>query len=128
MTFFNGNISIAAETKYVEKISDTATSFSVAENRPLRNGQTKTVYHRITIFGKRGKNLAQYLYLGRPVIVFGYEEAGAYINKKGEAVAYLQMNNAKITFPTGNAKEGDPAVDVPDEVLVDEVTEEEPIG
>lgn len=126
MTFFNGNISIAAETKYVEKICDTATTFSVAENRPLRNGQTETVFHRITIYGKRGKNLQEYLYLGRPVIVFGYEKAKGYINKKGEAVAYLQMTNAKITFPTKNAKGGDPATDAPDEeILVDEIVEED---
>lgn len=129
MTYFLGNISIPAETKYVEKISDTVTSFSVAENRPLRNGDTKTVFHRISIFGKRGKNLAQYLTKGRSVLVSGYEDAGAYINKEGNAVAYLQMTNARIQFATGSGKTADPTGDAPDaEIPVDEVVEEEPIG
>lgn len=126
MTIFLSNISIAAETKYVEKISDTVTSFSVAENRPTRNGETKTVYHRISIFGKRGKNLQKYLYAGRPVMVTGYEDAGAYINKKGEAVPYLVLNNARIQFATGNVKPEDPTEDAPaTEIDVDMVVEED---
>ena len=125
MTYFLGNISIPAETKYVEKLSDTVTSFSVAENRPLRNGETKTVFHRISIFGKRGKNLAQYLTKGRSVLVSGYEDAGAYINKEGKAVAYLQMNNARIQFGSGSGKPADPTEAIPDDVDVDEVVEED---
>lgn len=125
MTIFMGNISIPAETKYVEKISDTVTTFSVAENRPLRNGEQKTVFHRISIFGKRGKNLAQYLTKGRCVQVSGYEDAGAYINKEGKPVAYLQMTNARIQFGSGAAKPSDPTEAIPDEVVVDEVVEED---
>lgn len=126
MTYFLGNISIPATTKYVEKISDTVTSFSVAENRQTRNGETKTVFHRISIFGKRGKKLEQYLTVGRPVLVSGYEDAGAYINKDGKAVAYLQMTNARIQFATGSAKPADPTGDAPaDEIPADEVVEEE---
>ena len=128
MTYFLGNISIPAETTYLDKISDTVTKFSVAENRPLRNGETKTVFHRISIFGKRGKNLAQYLTKGRAILVSGYEDAGAYINKEGNAVGYLQMTNARIQFATGSGKPADPTAEIPEEIVVDEVVEEEPIG
>lgn len=128
MTYFLGNISIPATTKYVEKISDTVTSFSVAENRPTRNGDTKTVFHRISIFGKRGKKLEQYLTKGRPILVSGYEDAGAYINKEGQAVAYLQMTNARIQFATGASKPSDPTGEAPVDVDVDEVVEEEDGG
>lgn len=130
MTFFNGNISIAAESKYNEKIGDNITTFSVAENRPLSKGGSKTVYHRISIFGKRGRNLQEYLYLGRPVVIFGYEEARGYIGKNGDAVSYLQMNNARVIFPTKNAKDADPTDGVPEEEfdLDDVVVEEGPIG
>ena len=128
MTYFLGNISIPATTKYVEKISDTVTSFSVAENRPTRNGETKTVFHRISIFGKRGKNLQKWLVKGRPMLVTGYEDPGAYINKDGKAVAYLQMVNARIQFATGMSAE-DPTEEIPVEAIdVDEVVEEEDGG
>ena len=129
MTFFLGNISIPATTKYVEKISDTVTSFSVAENRKTRNGDSKVVYHRISIFGKRGKNLQKWLTTGRPMLVVGREDAGAYINKEGKAVPYLQMVNASIQFATGANKEDDPTDEIPvDEIPVDEVVEEEDGG
>ena len=126
MTFFLGNISIPAETKYVEKISDTVTTFSVAENRTMRNGNQKTIFHRISIFGKRGKNLAQWLTKGRAMLVVGNEDAGAYINKEGNAVPYLQMVNARIQFANGAGKSTDPTGEVPDgEIPVDEVVEED---
>lgn len=126
MTTFLGNISIPAETKYIEKISETVTSFSVAENRRTRNGETKTVFHRISIFGRKGKNLQKWLTTGRPVVVTGYEDAGAYINKEGKAVGYLQMTNARIQFATGANKDEDPTDEVPaGEFEADEVETEE---
>jgi len=128
MTFFLGNISIAGTTKYVDKISDTVTSFSVAENRRTRNGENKVVFHRISIFGKRGKNLQKWLIKGRPLLVVGNEDAGAYINKEGQAVPYLQLVNARIQFATGMSAE-DPTEEIPvDEIDVDEVVETEEGG
>jgi len=124
MTFFLANISIPATSKYVEKINDWVTNFSVAENRRNRNGDTKTVYHRIAIFGKRGKTLEKWLAKGRPLMIIGYEDAGAYINKQGQAVPYLQLNNASIQFATGMPDTADPTEELPvGEIAVDEVVE-----
>lgn len=127
MTYFMGNISIPATTKYVEKLSDTVTTFSVAENYKDRNGKDHVEFYRISIFGKRGKNLAQYLTSGRSVLVTGRVKPGAYINKDNEAVAYLQMTNARIQFATG-AKKDDPTEEIPVdaiEVEGDEASDEE---
>lgn len=126
MTTILGNISIPAETKYVEKISDVVTTFSLAENRRNRKGDETTVYHRISIFGKRGKNLAPYLTKGKCLLVTGLETAGAYVNAEGQPVAYLQMNNPRIQFASG-PKASDPTEDIPEEVA-DAADTEEAVG
>ena len=125
MTYFLANVSIPAETKYNEKLKDTVTNFSVAENYRDRSGKEHVEYYRMAIYGKRGASLAPYLTTGRCMLVTGRVKPGAYIaqkgEKKGEAVGYLKMNNARIQFAGGAGKPTDPTVDIPEEIDVDEV-------
>jgi len=119
MTIITGRISIAGTTKYVEKISDTVTSFSVAEDRTKSKDKPKVKFWRISKFGKTGKALQPYLQTGRIVTIEGDAEDGCYINKEGKPVSYLYMVNPKVKFLDG-MKHEDPTVAIPDEIVVEE--------
>lgn len=123
MTIITGRISIPGETKYIEKISDTVTTFSVAEDRTKQKDKPKVKFWKISKFGKNGKALQPYLQTGRIVTIIGDAEDGGYLNKDGEVVTYLSMVNPSVRFLDGMKKE-DPTGEAPD-VLGDEVVEED---
>ena len=123
MTIITGRISIPGETKYVEKISDTVTTFSIAEDRTEKKDKPKVKFWKITKYGKIGKNLQPYLQTGRLVTVIGDAEDNGYVNKNGDVVTYLGMINPSVRFHDGMKKE-DPTADAPD-CLGDEVVEED---
>jgi single-stranded DNA-binding protein len=125
MTTFVGNISKAAETRYVDSLKTTVTDFNVAENYQGRNGKRYTQFYRVSIWDKRGANLEKYLTLGRPIQISGRVKAGKpYQDKAGNWVAGLEIANPQVTFITGNPGEVDAAAE-PEAPAVDEIPEEE---
>ena len=70
-----GNATVDAETKQSKKGDVTYTTFSVA----VGGVQPKPTYFPVTLFGARGKKLAQYIKKGAQVLVEGRIE----VNDKG---------------------------------------------
>ena len=105
MTTFVGNISKAAETKtvLVGGATTLVTTFNIAENYQARNGDRHTQFYRISLWRETGAKLAQYLTLGRPIMVSGRVKASAYIDQNGKPQAQLEMSNPRITFITANS-------------------------
>lgn len=124
MTTFVANISKAAETRYVETLKTTVTTFNVAENYQGRNGKRYTQFYRVSIWDKRGANLEKYLTLGRPISISGRVKASAYIDKDGKAQAQLEIANPQITFVTGNPGEVEAAA-APEAPVAEEMPEDE---
>ena len=102
MTTFVGNISKAAETRYVEALKTTVTEFNVAENYQGRNGKRYTQFYRVSVWDKRGANLEKYLTLGRPIQITGRVKGRAYIDKNGAPQCQMEIANPQITFVTAN--------------------------
>ena len=121
MTTFVGNISKAAETRYVESLKTTVTDFNVAENYQGRNGKKYTQFYRVSVWDKRGANLEKYLVLGRPIQITGRVKGRAYIDKEGKPACQLEIANPQITFVTGNPAETEAQPELPAEVTEDDM-------
>lgn len=112
MTSIIGNISKAAETRTVNVggVATLVTDFNLAENYTDRKGEKHTQFYRISMWREPGAKLAQYLTLGRPIVVEGRVKSRAYIDKNGVAQSQLELSNPRIKFVTANAK-GEVAAD-----------------
>jgi len=126
MTTFVGNISKAAETRYVEALKTTVTDFNVAENYQGRNGKRYTQFYKVSIWDKRGANLEKYLTKGRPVQISGrVKDAKPYQDKDGNWVSGgLTISNPQITFITANGDEVEAAA-APEAPAAEEIPEDE---
>lgn len=106
MTIVIGNISKAAETRMVQvgekKTPTLVTDFNLAENYQGANGERETQFYRVSLWRDRGANMAQYLTLGRPIVVEGRVRGRAYLTKDGKPACQLEIANPKITFVTAN--------------------------
>ena len=72
-------------------------SFTVASTRKV-NGEDKTDFVRVSVFGKRGAACAMYLAKGRKVYARGVPSARAYTNRNGENVASMEIMADEIEF------------------------------
>lgn len=71
--------------------------FTVASTRKV-NGEDKTDFVKVSVFGKRAKPCSLYLEKGRKVYVCGIPSARAYTNRNGENVAEMQIIADEIEF------------------------------
>lgn len=123
MTTFVGNISKAAETRYVESLKTTVTDFNVAENYQDRRGNRQTQFYRVSIWDKRGAALEKYLTVGRPIQITGRVKGRAYLDKDNKPQCQLEMANPQITFITANPAEVEAAA-VPEVPAEEEAPED----
>lgn len=95
-----GNATKNAETKSLQDGS--VTQFSVACNRRVR-GQDTTTYFDVSMWGRRGEALAQYITKGNPVTVTGEFSTREYNGK-----TYFQVRASDVALQGGRqgAKEG----------------------
>ena len=90
-----GNIGKDAETRSTGQ-GDSVTSFTVAVNDRKKN----TTWFDVSLWGKRGQSLAQYLTKGGKVCVSGELSTREY-----EGKTYLQVNAAEVTLMGGEARQ-----------------------
>ena len=74
-------------------------SFSVAIDRPTRQGQEKKAdFPRVTVFGKQAENCEKFLAKGRLVGVQGRIQTGSYTNRDGATVYTTDVVADRVEF------------------------------
>jgi single-strand DNA-binding protein len=85
-----GNIGKDAELRHA---GDTPVcSFSVASNRKVK-GEDETTWCRVSVWGKRGETLSQYLTKGKKVVVVGELSTRDYDGK-----TYIEIRADQVEF------------------------------
>lgn len=97
-----GNAGADAELRYTPSGVEVA-SFSLAVNKEWtgQDGQkqSKTLWARITVWGKMAEPVAKYVTKGKQVLVKGeIEEPRAYTDKNGEMRASLEIRATLVKF------------------------------
>lgn len=120
---FDGNIGKDAVLRTVNVGGEETKvcSFWVAENIGKRDGSTKTLWHKVTIWRGYAEKMAQYLKKGRHVLVEGYAEAKTYTTQDNRIVPYIDVQpgiGGKVKLLDRNTSE-----EVPPEA--EDVAEEE---
>lgn len=88
-----GNLGRDAEVKQVGQSS--AVEFSVASTQKSK-GEDRTTWVRVTLWGKTGERVAQYLSKGTQVAVSGELTLREYQKRDGAAGVSLEMNGDRI--------------------------------
>ena len=108
-----GRLTKDPELRYVSDSQMAVANFTVAINRPKRQGEEKPVadFPRITVFGKQAENCDRYLAKGRLVGIQGSIQTGSYKNKDGQTVYTTSVLANRVEFlEWGEKKEANSTV------------------
>lgn len=98
----NNVILIGRTTREIElryTTSQTAVArFSLAVERPVKDGEKKADFPNIIVFGKRAENCEKYLAKGRKVAVQGRLQTGSYEDKDGKRVYTTDVIAERVEF------------------------------
>lgn len=98
----NNVILIGRTTREVElryTTSQTAVArFSLAVERPVKDGEKKADFPNIIVFGKQAENCEKYLAKGRKVAVQGRLQTGSYEDKDGKRVYTTDVIAERVEF------------------------------
>nr|DAU91824.1 MAG TPA: Single strand binding protein [Caudoviricetes sp.] len=98
----NSVILIGRTTREVElryTTSQTAVArFSLAVERPVKDGEKKADFPNIIVFGKQAENCEKYLAKGRKVAVQGRLQTGSYEDKDGKRVYTTDVIAERVEF------------------------------
>lgn len=101
-----GRLARDPELNYTPQTQTAITRFTVAVDRPKRNGEDSGAdFIRITVFGKQAENCDRYLDKGRQVAVSGRIQTGSYKNRNGETVYTTEVIAERIEFLGGSRRE-----------------------
>ena len=82
-----GRLTRDPEINYTSGSQMAVATFNVAVDRPRKaDGEKKSDFPRVKVFGKQAEACEKYLKKGRSVAVQGRIETGSYQNKRGETV------------------------------------------
>lgn len=116
---FMGNIGKDAQLRKVKVGENEVSVLSVwvAENIKKRDGSTKAIWHKVTIWRGYAEAMAQYLKSGRLVFVTGTAEAKSYTTQDNRLVPYIDVQASEIKLLDGKKPEEDvpPEAEVADE-------------
>ena len=94
-----GRLTKDPETRYTSGSQMAVTTFSVAIDRPVKQGEEKkTDYPRVTVFGKQAENCERFLKKGRLVGVQGRLQTGSYTNKEGVTIYTTDVVADRVEF------------------------------
>lgn len=98
----NNVILIGRTTREVElryTTSQTAVArFSLAVERPVKDGEKKADFPNIIVFGKQAENCEKYLAKGRKVAVQGRLQTGSYEKNDGSKVYTTDVIAERVEF------------------------------
>ena len=72
--------------------------FTLAIDRPVRDGEKQADFPRVIVFGKQAENCEKYLKKGRLVGVQGRIQTGSYQNKDGDTVFTTDVVASRVEF------------------------------
>lgn len=109
-TIVVGNLGGDPETRQLPS-GGSVCSFNVAVNESWNDRQTgerreKTLWFRVSAFGRQGEIAQQYLSKGRQVMVIGTVEANAFMGNDGQPRASLDLRAQRIQFLQGGDNSG----------------------
>lgn len=94
-----GRLTKDPELRYTSNNQMAVATFTLAINRPVRQGQEKQAdFPRITVFGKQAENSEKYLVKGRLVAIQGRIQTGSYKNKNGDTVYTTDVIADRVQF------------------------------
>jgi len=94
-----GRLTRDPEVRYTGQTQMAVCSFSIAVDRPPRQGEEKKAdFPRITVFGKQAENCERFLKKGRLVAIQGRLQTGSYTNKDGATVYTTDVVADRVEF------------------------------
>ena len=115
-----GRLTSDPEVRYISESQTAIATFTLAINRPLRNGEEKKAdFIRVTVFGRQAESCERYLAKGRLIGVHGRIQTGSYTDKDGKMVYTTDVIADRVEFLEWGEKAAtksntDHASDVPD--------------
>lgn len=94
-----GRLTKDPEVRYISETQMAVASFTVAIDRPVKEGQEKKAdFPRVTVFGRQAENCERFLAKGRLVGIQGRIQTGSYTNKDGAAVYTTDVIADRVEF------------------------------
>ncbi|MBR0085666.1 MAG: single-stranded DNA-binding protein [Lachnospiraceae bacterium] len=86
------------EIRYTAGSQMATATFTMAVDRPVKDGQRQADFPRIIVFGKQAETVEKYLSKGRLVAVQGHLQTGSYQNRNGDTVYTTDVIAMKVEF------------------------------
>ena len=96
-----GRLTRDPEVRYTSGSQMAVARFSIAIDRPTRNGEKQTDFPSIVVFGKQAENCERFLTKGRLVGIEGRIQTGSYTNKDGNKVYTTDVVANRVEFLGG---------------------------
>ena len=94
-----GRLTKGPELSYTPESQTAVTHFTIAVDRPKRNGEEQGAdFIRTTVFGKQAESCDRYLAKGRQVAVSGRIQTGSYKNRDGVTVYTTDVIAERVEF------------------------------
>ena len=97
-----GRLARDPELSYTPNTQTAVTRFTLAVDRPKRNGEDQGAdFIRITVFGRQAETCDRYLSKGRQAAVLGRIQTGSYKNREGVTVYTTDIIADRVEFLGG---------------------------
>lgn len=94
-----GRLTKDPEVRYISESQMAVATFTVAINRPVKQGQEKKAdFPRVTVFGRQAENCERFLAKGRLVGIQGRIQTGSYKDKDGKTVYTTDVIAERVEF------------------------------
>lgn len=81
-----GRITAKPELQYTPNSQMAVTKFTIAVDRPSKDGEKKADFIRVTAFGRRAETICRYMDKGRQIAVQGKLQTGSHKDRDGKTV------------------------------------------
>jgi single-strand DNA-binding protein len=97
-----GRLARDPELSYTPNTQTAVTRFTLAVDRPRRNGEDQGAdFIRVTVFGRQAETCDRYLSKGRQAAVLGRIQTGSYKNREGVTVYTTDIIADRVEFLGG---------------------------
>ena len=101
-----GRLTKDPEVKYISNNQMAVATFTVAIDRPVKQGaEKKTDFPRVMVFGRQAENCERFLAKGRLVGIQGRIQTGSYTNRDGQTVYTTDVVADRVEFLERAGKE-----------------------